>query len=175
MRELRPDPSDYHEYYHTYVKLVADGDIAETLASQWTETQTLLASVPTDREEYRYAPGKWSLREVVGHLLDVERLFAFRSLWFARAADEPLPAMDQDAWAEISNAGRRPLEDLSAEWAAARASNIRLFRSFDEDSWMRVGTASGFRVRVRALPWMLAGHELHHRTLIVRDYLGGGS
>jgi uncharacterized damage-inducible protein DinB len=172
MRKQRPDVSDYHEYYRSYVDRVPEGDITVTIAEQWVETRALLDAIPADREEYRYAPGKWSVREVVGHLIDVERLFAFRALWFARGANSPLPAMEQDEWAETSNAGARGLADLTDEWDAARASSIRLFNSFDATAWMRTGIASGYEVRVRALPWMLAGHELHHRALLHRDYLG---
>jgi uncharacterized damage-inducible protein DinB len=175
MRDTRPEAADYNQYYRGYVDLVPDGDIVETLGSQWAQTRALLDSVPADREEYRYAPGKWSLREVVGHLIDVERLFAFRSLWIARAAEDAQPGMDQDAWAALSNAGGRPLADLTNEWAGLRNTNLDLFGSFDDEAWMRTGVASGFEVRMRALPWIVAGHELYHRALLKRDYLEGGA
>lgn len=174
MRRQRPEAADYNEYYRKYVDLVADGDIAVTLSDQWEETEALLSSVPTEKEQYRYAPGKWSVREVVGHLIDVERLFAFRSLWIARAAEGEQFGMEQDEWVTTSKADARSLADLTAEWGTLRASNVQLFRSYDEDAWNRVGVASGFNVRVRALPWITAGHELHHRALLARDYLGHG-
>ena len=174
MRRQRPEAADYNEYYRKYVELVADGDIAVTLAHQWEETEALLSSVPTEKEQYRYAPGKWSMREVVGHLIDVERLFAFRSLWIARAAEGEQWGMEQDEWVTISKADARSLADLTADWGTLRASNVQLFRSYDEEAWARVGVASGFNVSVRALPWMMAGHELHHRGLLARDYLGDG-
>ena len=175
MRHHRPDAADYFEYYERYVALVPNGDITETLADQWDETENLLASVPAEKEEFRYAPGKWSLREVVGHLIDTERVFAFRSLWIARAAEGEMPSMDQDEWAKTSGAGTRMLADLTDEWRTLRASNIQLFRSFDDEAWMRVGVASGFEFKVRTFPWIIAGHELHHRALLKRDYLGGGA
>jgi uncharacterized damage-inducible protein DinB len=169
----RPVSGEFHEYYDRYVSRVADGDIVETLSTQWEATRTLLASVPPEREEYRYAEGKWSVREVVGHLADVERLFAFRALWIARGAVDGQPSMEQDDWVATSNAGSRRLADLVAEWGAARHANVLMFASFDEDTWSRRGTAGGHPLTVRAVPWIMAGHELHHRALLKRDYLGG--
>ena len=174
MRHHRPEAADYFEYYERYVQLVPNGDVTETLADQWEETEAFLASIPAEKEEFRYAPGKWSLREVVGHLIDTERVFAFRSLWIARAAEGEMPSMDQDEWGKTCGAGTRMLADLTDEWRTLRASNIQLFRSFDDEAWMRVGVASGFEFKVRTFPWIIAGHELHHRALLKRDYLGGG-
>ena len=136
-------------------------------------TQALLASVPADKEEYRYAEGKWSLREVVGHLIDTERLFSFRALWFARGA----PRATCRAWIKMrgpgsSTAGSRPLAEFALEWAALRESNVLFFGSLTEEDGKRQGVASNFEVTVRALPWMMAGHEVYHRMLIRRDYLG---
>jgi uncharacterized damage-inducible protein DinB len=171
----RPAAGEYNEYYARYIGLVPDGDIVETLEREMETTQALLASVPPEREEYRYAPGKWSLREVVGHLIDTERLFAFRALCFAREGGGELPGMDQEVWARASTAGSRPLAELAEEWALLRRANVLMLRSFTEDDGARVGTASGYSVTVRALPWMMAGHELYHRRLILRDYLGEGA
>ncbi len=171
MRQHRPETADYFEYFGRYVDAVPDGDITATLEDQWEETEALLASIPAEKEEFRYAQGKWSVREVVGHLIDTERVFAFRSLWIARAAEEGLPSMDQDEWGGTSNAGERILADLAEEWRAVRKSSVQLFRSFDEEAWMQLGVASGREFRVRAFPWIVAGHELHHRALLISDYL----
>jgi hypothetical protein len=171
MRQLRPEAADYFEYFGQYVDTVPDGDITATLEDQWEETEGLLASIPAEKEEFRYAPGKWSVRELVGHLIDTERVFAFRSLWIARGAEEGLPSMDQDQWGGTSNARGRILADLAEEWRAVRRSSVQLFRSFDEEAWMRMGMASGLEFRVRAFPWIVAGHELHHRALLKSDYL----
>jgi hypothetical protein len=166
----RPDPSEHAEYYSRYVDLVPDGDLLETLAAQRDETRALLASVPPERETYRYAPDKWTVREVVGHLIDTERLFAFRSLWFARGAGTPQPGMEQNEWAEASNAGARPLADLREEWAAVRRATIALLGGYDEEAWARTGVASGNPISVRACAWIIAGHELWHRRGLARDY-----
>ncbi|HSW30643.1 MAG TPA: DinB family protein [Longimicrobiales bacterium] len=168
----RPDVAEYNPYYARYIALVPEGDVVDTLAREMEATQALLASVPAEREEYRYAPGKWSVREVVGHLVDTERLFAFRALWFARGAGGELAGMDQDAWARVSSAGARPLAELAEEWRALRSANVLMFGSFTPEDGARRGVASGFEVTVRALPWMIAGHELYHRARIRSDYLG---
>lgn len=170
----RPEAGEYNDHYARYIALVPDGDIVETLAREMEITQALLASVPAAHEEYRYAPGKWSLREVVGHLVDTERLFAFRALWFARGGGGELAGMDQDAWARASTAGSRPLAELAEEWRALRRANVLMFGSFTAADGARLGVASGYEVTVRALPWMITGHELYHRALIRRDYLGEG-
>jgi hypothetical protein len=169
----RPEATEYDAYYGRYVDLVPEGDILDILGREMVTTQALLASVPPDLEEYRYAPGKWSVREVVGHLIDTERAFAFRCVWVARAAEGAQPAFEQDAWARASNAGRRRLVDLAEEWIALRRDDILLFRSLDEDAAARVGIASGKPFTARSFPWIIAGHELYHRALLERDYLGG--
>jgi len=171
----RPGAGEYNEHYARYIALVPDGDIVETLAREMEATQALLSSVTAEREEFRYAPGKWSLREVVGHLVDTERLFAFRALWFARGGAGELSGMDQEAWARVSSAGARPLAELAEEWRALRRANVLMFGSFTPEDGARRGVASGYEVTVRALPWMIAGHELYHRARIRSDYLGEGS
>ncbi len=168
----RPDASEHAEYYGRYVAQVPDGNIFETLRDQLPGTLTLL-EVPPERETYRYEEGKWNLREVVGHLLDSERLFAFRALAMAREDDVDLPGMDQDEWAMRSNAGTRPMDDLIKEWIAVRRSTVHLFASMDDEAAMRRGRASGNDFTVRSFAWIIAGHELWHRQLIQRLYVGG--
>ena len=170
----RPDPSEYDAYYGRYIDLVPEGDILDILEREMVTTQALLASVPPEKEEYRYAPGKWSVREVVGHLIDAERTFAFRCIWVARGAVDPQPSFDQEAWARTSNAGTRRLVALAEEWITLRRDAILLFRGLDEEATGRTGIASGKSFTARTFPWIIAGHELHHRALLERDYLGGG-
>lgn len=171
----RPEPSEHEAYYGRYVGLVPDGDIVEILRAQWPETRALLEGVPSQLEEHCYAPGKWSVREVVGHLIDAERLFGYRALAMARGDAQALPPMDQEAWAAASNAHRRPLADLVGEWEAVRHAHIHFFGSLDAEAGARRGVASGYEFTVRSFPWIIAGHERYHRELLRRDYLGGGA
>lgn len=167
----RPDPGEHVTYYSRYIELVPDGDdLLTTLATQMEETQALLAGVPADREEYRYAPGKWSIREVVGHLIDIERVFTLRALWFARTLGGELPAMEENDWAAISNAGQRPLAGLAEEWALLRRSSLAMFQGFDAEAWNRAGIASGNPITVRACAWIIAGHERWHRQGLKHNY-----
>jgi hypothetical protein len=140
------------------------------MAMQLGETLALLQGVPAERESFRYEEGKWSIREVVGHVIDVERMFAFRAMNMARADDVKLPGMDPDQWAGNSNAGRRSLDDLTAEWAALRRANVLLFASLGPDAGERKGVASGRDFTVRTFPWLIVGHELWHRQCLERDY-----
>ena len=170
----KPDRSEHAEYYGRYIDLVPDGDVLVTLREQLGDTLSLLMNVSADRETYRYAEGKWSVREVVAHLIDTERVFAFRALAMARADGVDLPGMEQDEWAAASGADDRELADLGQEWAALRRANIHMFAAMDEETAKRVGRASGYEFSVRSFPWIIAGHELWHRHLLERDYLGDG-
>jgi hypothetical protein len=167
----RPAPSEHADYYARYVGLVPEGDILVTLRDQLGETLALLQGVPEGRETFRYEDGKWSLREVVGHLVDTERVFAFRALAMARSEGVDLPGMEQDEWVARSNANDRPLEELTAEWAALRRANVHLFASLDSATAERSGKASGYTFTVRSFPWIIAGHELWHRGIIEQRYL----
>lgn len=171
----RPAAGEYADYYRRYVEGVPDGDILTTLKDQLGTTAELLGSVAPDRETYRYADGKWSIREVVGHLVDTERLFAFRALAMARSDGVDLPGMDQDEWVTSSNASERPLASLMDEWIALRRANVHMFATMDADAGARSGRASGFDFTVRSFPWIIAGHELWHRSILEREYLGGAS
>ena len=166
----RPSAGEHVAYYARYIDLVPDGEITETLVRQLGETLAVLQSVPMDRETFRYAPGKWSIREVVGHLVDVERVMAYRALHIARADEADIPGMEQDEWIENSNAGKRPLDDLASEWGAVRRANIHFFATLAPDAGVRRGLASGFEFSVRCFPWIIAGHELWHRRRLVEDY-----
>ena len=175
MSELtRPGQGEHVDYFRRYVDLVPDGDIVETLTHQLGETLALLQDVPPERETHRYAPDKWSIREVVGHLIDVERVFAFRAIAIARSDGVDLPSMEQDEWASRSNANARPLDDLAQEWASVRRANVHMFATLGPGIAMRRGKAGGNPVTVRSLPWIIAGHELWHRALLARNYLSGG-
>jgi hypothetical protein len=167
----RPGRDDAAPYYSSYIDLVPAGDVMRILAGGVAETRRALSAVTPERERFRYAPGKWSLREVVGHVLDAERVFGYRAFHFARADAAALPSMEQDAYAAAAGADRRPLADLLDEFEHLRASHLGLFRGFDPEAWERIGVASGCRFRVRSLPFILAGHEIHHRRVLVERYL----
>lgn len=169
----RPEAGEHAEYYARYVAMVPDGDILEILREQLGETLAMLQGLTEEQERHRYAEGKWSLRESVGHLVDTERLFAFRALAMARADGVDLPGMDQDAWVAGSNADDRTLDALCAEWAALRRANIHMFAWMDEETGRRKGRASGYDFTVRSFPWIMAGHELWHRKIFAEHYLGG--
>jgi hypothetical protein len=166
----RPEQGEYADFYERYIELVPDGDIAQTLMDQLGETLALLQSVTLDAETYRYAPDKWSIREVIGHLIDVERMMAFRAMNIARADGVALPGMDPDMWASNSNAHQRPLDDLSGEWAALRRANVHFFATLGPTAGSRSGIATGKPFTVRCFPWIIAGHELWHRALLTKDY-----
>lgn len=167
----RPGPGEHADYYARYIALVPDGNIVAILLNQLGDTVEMLRAIPEERETYRYAEDKWSLREVIGHVIDTERMFAFRALAMAREDDVDLPGMDQDVWGARSNAAERTLSDLIEEWIAVRRSNVHLFSTMPDGAGGRKGRASGFDFTVRSFPWMIAGHELWHRDLIRSDYL----
>jgi hypothetical protein len=169
----RPDAGEHAPYFRRYIDVVPDGDIVDTLTHQLGETLRLLQRVTPERETYRYAPGKWSVREVVGHVIDIERVFAFRALAIARSNGADLPSIEQDEWAAHSNAHGRSLDDLSSEWASVRRATVHMFATLGADAGGRRGRAGGNEITLRSVPWIIAGHELWHRDLLARDYLGG--
>lgn len=168
----RPADSEYAEYYGRYVAQVPDGDILEILRDQLGDTLALLQGLTEEQETFRYAEGKWSLREVVGHLVDTEWLFTFRALAMAREDGVDLPGMDQDAWVAGAGADGRPLDKACREWAALRRACIHMFASLSPEQGRRTGIASDNPFTVRSFPWIIAGHELWHRRLIEEHYLG---
>ena len=167
----RPTAADYNEFYDTYVSKVPSGDVMTVLEESLAETIDLLQGVPEELETHAYAPGKWTIREVLGHMVDTERLFGFRALWMARGDEQDQPGMDQDLWNRASSARDRPLADLLEELSLVRRGHLLLFRSFSEDEWNRTGRASGFPFTVLAFPYILAGHEIHHRRVLADRYL----
>lgn len=169
----RPEAGEYAPCYAGYVEKVPEGDVLGTLERGVEETRDLLVGLPPSGETHRYADGKWSVREVVGHVADTERLFTFRALHIARGDPAELPSMDQQVWAEGSNAHARPLTDLLDELAAVRRAGLHLFRSLPPEVHDRTGVASGSRFTVRTFPWIVAGHEIHHRRILAERYLPG--
>lgn len=167
----KPQANEYAEYYGKYVSLVPEGDIVETLSRQSVETLALLRSIPEERAGHRYEPGKWSIRQLVGHVIDGERIFAYRALAIARGDKAPLPGMEQDEYMEHSNFDERTLESLCEEFEHVRRANVLMMRGFDSDAWARRGVASDNEVTVLALAYVIAGHELHHLGVLRARYL----
>src|SRR5450755_1435130 len=155
----KPDASEHAAYYSRYVDLVADGDILGTLAGQIGSTLAQLQKV-SDRDSLkRYAAGKWSVREVLGHMIDTERIFAYRALRFARNDRTDLPGFEQDDYIAAANFDQRPWLLLLEEFEAVRRSNVLMFRGLSEDAWQRQGVANGNPMSVRAAAYMIAGYE----------------
>jgi uncharacterized damage-inducible protein DinB len=167
----RPGASEYAPFYAGYVAGVPDGDLIALLEQQGQETNALLGAISEEKSDHRYAPGKWTIREVLGHIVDGERVFSYRALTFARGDAGPLPSFDENAWAAASNAGRRAMKELLAEYRAVRAATVALFRSFGEEEFARSGIASKNPVTVRALAYIIAGHERHHLRILRERYL----
>ncbi len=168
----KPETNEYAAYYEKYVSLVPhDADVVETMTRQLEDTLALLGGVSEDRAGFRYEPGKWSIREVVGHIIDGERIFAYRALAIARGERQPLPGMEQDEYMSHANFDARTLADLLDEFAHVRRGNVLMFRALDSEAWARRGVASDNEVTVRALASVIAGHELHHVRIIREKYL----
>lgn len=169
----RPDRGEAAEYYFTYIDQVAAGDVRDVLDGQGPETLALLRTIDDERSRHRYGADKWSIRELLGHVNDAERLFTFRAFWFARGFDIPLPSFDQDAAVSFAGADERPWTSLVEEFRAIRAASSSLFRSLPDDAWMRRGIASGHPFTVRALAYITAGHVAHHVRILRERYLTG--
>ena len=167
----RPERNEAIEYYFNYIDRVPDGDVVATLDAQLAETLAFLRGIPEEKAGHRYEPGKWSVAEVVSHMNDTERVFAFRAFWFARGLDLPLPSMDPDVAASNAAAGDRPWSSHVAEFAALRASTVELFRNLSAEAWSRQGVASDNVFTVRAIAYILAGHVLHHGAILRERYL----
>ena len=167
----RPAKSEFLPYYERYIALVPEGDVVSTLVNQIGETLALLRSLPASVATYRYAPDKWSVNEVVGHLIDSERLFLARALRFARNDATPVPGFEQDDYVRNATFDSYPLEELASELEAVRQSTVLFFKHIDDAAWTRRGTANNAEVSVRALAYIIAGHERHHREVLLARYL----
>lgn len=166
----RPEATEYAPFYASYVARVPEEEVLPVLAGQVVEIRALAAAVPPERETFRYAPGKWSVREVLGHVTDGERLFGYRALAIGRGDRSPLPGFDEQAYMVHAGFDEVPLADLAEDFAAAREANLRMLGRFDRDAWLRVGTANATPVSTRALAWIMAGHVRHHLAILEERY-----
>jgi hypothetical protein len=166
----RPEATEYAEYYANYISKVPGSDVLSVLESQRLQMLQLFAGRSERDGIFRYAPGKWSVKEVLGHVTDTERIFTYRALRMARGDQTPLPGFEQDDFVKNGAFGERTLASLAEEFALVRSASIALFRSFPEDAWSRRGVASQKEVTVRALAFMTAGHQIHHRIILEERY-----
>lgn len=166
----RPDPSEHAPYYGKYIQLVPENDIVTAMTLQMEKTLAYLRALPSSAGAKRYAPGKWNVNEVVGHMTDGERVFGFRALWFARKAPGALPSMEQEDWINAATFGAQRLEDIVAEFENVRRSNLSFFRQLSEEAWSRRGIASDCEFTVRSLAFIIVGHERHHLEILKTRY-----
>lgn len=166
----RPDSSEYPPFYQTYVSLVPSGSVIGTLELGGHETSDRLSRLTDAQAAYSYAPGKWTVKQVLGHMTDTERIFAYRLLRIARGDTTPLPGFEQNLFVETWDIAQIPMLSLLAEWDAVRISTLRLLYHLSERDWTRQGVANGGEVTVRALAFAIAGHEIHHRGILERQY-----
>jgi hypothetical protein len=167
----RPLGAELGAYYHRYVEAVPPGDVLAHLEDGPAETRALLARLGEERGNHRYAPGKWSVKDVLGHVIDAERVMAYRALCMARGDATPLPSFEQDDYVPTAGSDRRSLADLAEELTHLRQANLRFFRALPAEAWERRGTAADNPFIVCAFPYLLAGHEIHHRRILAERYL----
>lgn len=168
---MRPAPNEAISYYFTYIDRVESDNILDALSSQLEPTLNFLSGVSEEQSLKRYAPDKWSMRELLNHINDTERLFVFRALWFARGFEEPLPSFDQNVAVKDAGADRIPWTDLVDEFRSIREGTIAFFRSLPDEAWSRSGIASDNPFTVRALAYIAAGHVTHHVDVMRERYL----
>lgn len=167
----QPEPHEYAPFYAGYVAKALEGDVLQTLTRLKDSTYLFFSSVPPEKENYAYAEGKWTVKQLLNHMIDAERIFAYRILCFLRGDETALPGFDENVYVENTNLNSRKLEDLAAEFKAVRGANLYLFNSVTPAQSLFKGTASGKQVSVRALLYITAGHELHHIDILKERYL----
>jgi len=167
----RPGADEHIDYYARYIAKVPDGDLISMLREQAVETMNLMQDLPPAKADYAYAPGKWTVKQVVGHVTDAERIFGYRALRFARQDPTELPGFDENAYVDHANFNDRTLIDLLDEFQVVRASTIQFAKNLDPAAYERRGSANGNPISVRALLYIIAGHERHHVELLRERYL----
>lgn len=167
----KPETSEYNPYYGKYISLVTEPDLIEVLENQPAELRSLLGSLNEEKGAHSYAEGKWTIKEVLSHLIDGERIFAYRILRISRGDKTPIEGFEQEGYIENSHANERSFEDLLEEFASERSANLRMMKNLRDDGWSRMGTASESPVSVRALGFVMAGHIRHHVRILKSQYL----
>jgi len=167
----RPQPNEAASYYSTYIDRVTSDDIVAVLTTQLDETKAFLSAISEEQSLHRYAPDKWSMRQLLGHVNDTERVFMFRALWFARGFEDPLPSFDQEIGFKAAESDQVSWASHIEEFRAIRLSTLAFFRNLPGEAWLRSGIASGNSVTVRALAYIVAGHVSHHVNILRERYL----
>lgn len=167
--DQRPGTDEVAEYYQRYLEYIPAGSLLTRLEEQLSTTLQVVDGLGVDAE-HRYAPGKWSVKEVLVHLTDTERVFGYRALRIARGDQTPLPGFEQDDYVVPADLAHRTIAGVAAELRAVRASTVALFRGLTDDMLLQAGTASGVRFTPRGIAWVITGHELHHRTILDERY-----
>jgi len=167
----RPQPNEAASYYSLYIDRVPSDDVVDVLATQLEETVDFLSGISEDQSLHRYAPDKWSMRELLGHVNDTERVFMFRALWFARGFQDPLPSFDQEIGFKAAESDKVSWASHVDEFRAIRSATLAFFRNLPSDAWLRSGIASDNPVTVRALAYIVAGHVSHHLAILRERYL----
>lgn len=168
----RPEKTEYDPYYETYISLVPEDDIKEALAVQPVELKEILVGLPEEKGMYAYADGKWTIKEVLGHLIDGERMFAYRIFRISRGDKTPIEGFEQDGYIENAHSNSRSFADLLDEFTLLRRANMLFFNTLHDNAWLRSGTANKIEISVRALAWIMAGHIRHHIGILKSRYLG---
>jgi hypothetical protein len=169
---VRPEPSEYPEYFRRYTSLLPEGDVLELLERQCGETLTLVSGLSEEQALFRYAPEKWSVKQVIGHLSDTERVFTYRALRFSRNDATALPGFEENDFVAGANFDERPFGDVLDEFRSVRAASLTFFRSLNAELAQRSGVANEMAFTVRSVPYILAGHERHHAQVLRERYLG---
>jgi uncharacterized damage-inducible protein DinB len=167
----KPPVTEYPPYYHTYIGKVTHNNLVEALKESSRDFISFLQSIPAEKHNYKYAEGKWTIKEIVGHIIDGERVFMYRALRFSRNDATPLPGFDENEWTPQSNAANRSMESLMEEYETVRKSSIAFFNGITDEMSKRKGKANGHDITVRALGYILPGHEMHHMQVIKERYL----
>jgi len=167
----RPEKTEYDRYYETYVSLVPEADILSALENQQFELLDIFKEITEEKGAYVYAEGKWTIKELVGHLSDGEKIFGYRALRVARADKTPMEGFEQDGYIENSNFNNIKLSDLIAELLYLRKANVIFFQNLSDEAWKRTGTASNAEISVRALAYIMVGHLRHHLNILKTRYL----
>ncbi len=171
MTQKRPQTGDYAVYFEKYIALVPSGDFLDILRDQHETLLRRLTPLTEEQANFRYAPDKWSIKEIIGHLSDSERVFAYRLLCIARGDQTPLPSFEQDDYVRTANCSARKLSDILDEFSAVRESTVALIRSLDDAAWQRRGVANQKEITTQALAFIIAGHERHHSIILGERYL----